>query len=75
MGVALERLGRIDEAIACHKETLKRSPRHVPSRFNLADLLRQQGKLAEAAAEYSEVLKIEPRHAAARAALDRLGLR
>jgi tetratricopeptide (TPR) repeat protein len=72
--VALQRLGRLDEAIAHCAQAVNSEPGLLEARFNLGTALAARGRKAEAAAELSRVLAANPTHADARAALEQLQL-
>jgi Flp pilus assembly protein TadD len=48
LGVVLEKAGRLDDAAAQYRETLRIDPRHARARTNLGGLLVRQGRAPEA---------------------------
>jgi tetratricopeptide (TPR) repeat protein len=65
LGVALARLGKLDEAVASFREALALNPRAASTHKNLAVALREQGKLSDAVVHYAEAARLEPESAAA----------
>ncbi len=59
-GLALRRLGRLDEAISEYRSGLKKTPWDLIARDQLADTLVLQGQPQEAVLEYKQALKIDP---------------
>ena len=62
LGVALDRLGRADEALAEFSTAVKLDPSFIGARNNIGRLLAGRGKKAEAIAEFENILKIQPSH-------------
>lgn len=60
LGVVLDRLGRVPEAIAEYEHALARSPNHRDALNNLGVDLSRVGKLAEAATRFEQVLRVDP---------------
>jgi tetratricopeptide (TPR) repeat protein len=60
LGVVLDQLGRVPEAIAEYERVLTRNPSHREALNNLGVDLSRVGKLAEAAARFEQVLRIDP---------------
>jgi tetratricopeptide (TPR) repeat protein len=58
LGVALERQGRLEEAIGHHRAALRDNPRFVEAHNNLANCLREMGDLKAAEAEYLDALRL-----------------
>lgn len=63
LGAFLQRLGRVDEAIARYREQLAITPDHPNAHFNLATALQSTGRLDEAIPHYREALRVAPEHA------------
>ncbi len=63
--VALSHQGKLEEAVAHYRESLRINPIHVEAHINLGVLLARQGKLEEAMARYREALRINPNYAEA----------
>lgn len=59
-GYALQREGRLDEAIKTYHETLEKSPGFSDAHNNLASALKLQGDFNEAAEHYRKALQVEP---------------
>ena len=60
LGVALEKAGRLDEAVAHFEEAIRLEPRNARSHGNLADARFAQGRYAEAIPSYDEALRLSP---------------
>ncbi len=60
LGVALQSEGRLDEAIAEYRQSLKFGGDFSDTYYNIGNALRDQGKLDEAIVCYRQVLKIYP---------------
>ncbi|MBC6471944.1 MAG: tetratricopeptide repeat protein [Hormoscilla sp. GM102CHS1] len=60
IGLALEKQGKIDEAIAHYRQALSINPKHVSSHSNLGKALYLQGKISEALACWQRVLDMRP---------------
>jgi tetratricopeptide (TPR) repeat protein len=77
LGNALERMGRVDEAIGHYRESLRIAPGNAEVYFNLANAISRKGKAHEAIALYAEALRLRPDYAEAHnnlgSELDRLG--
>jgi tetratricopeptide (TPR) repeat protein len=65
MGLALDKEGRLDEAVVHYSEALRIKPDFAEGHYNLGLALGKQGRLDEAAAQYSEALRIKPDYALA----------
>ena len=65
LGVALERRGRIDEAIDAFHKLLAIKPDYANAHCNLGVALERQGRIDEAISEFREALRIDPFHAGA----------
>lgn len=72
LGVALDRLGRTDEAIRHYNEALRIRPEYFNAHYNLASLLTKQGKSDEALPHLQAAVRIEPRDSKARTDLGKL---
>ena len=62
LGVALQRLGRLDEAVICHRQAVQQMPASADVHNYLGSALHEQGKLDEAAASYEQALILKPDH-------------
>jgi len=62
LGVALARLGRLQEAVGQYERALRIEPHHAETHHNLGLALEQMGKVPEAAEHYEEALRIEPNY-------------
>jgi tetratricopeptide (TPR) repeat protein len=71
----LQEFGDTNGALTQWELVVRRSPRDLRARLNLAELLGQKGKFAEAAAHCSEVMQIAPRNPFARLTLGKLRAR
>jgi protein O-mannosyl-transferase len=65
LGLALEKLGRVDEAITYFAEAVRIDPAAVEARYHLGRCLFLTGKIEPAAAQLSEVVRQKPDHAQA----------
>ena len=65
LGLVLTDQGRVEEAIAEYRASLRIKPDHWGAHYNLANALVAQGKLANAITEYQVVLRAEPNFAPA----------
>ena len=61
LGVALEKRGQIDEAIAAYRTALAMAPSYAQPHINLANLLATGGRLAEAIEHYRQAVQSDPR--------------
>lgn len=64
VGVALDRLGRISEAIEHFRSAVARDPRHVEALQNLGVAELSQGRYQDALTSLNRALTLQPRHAA-----------
>jgi tetratricopeptide (TPR) repeat protein len=64
-GFALQKKGKLDEAIGVYRSMLKDQPNHVQVRFNLAHALMTKKDCAAAIPEFERVLKLDPKKSAA----------
>jgi tetratricopeptide (TPR) repeat protein len=71
-GVALESVGKLDEAANQFQHVLRIRPGDNAARYNLAGTLATQGRLEEAAANYRQVASAAPGDRAAREQLSKL---
>jgi serine/threonine-protein kinase len=60
LGIALEQLGRLDDAIASYQRAVELDPKVARQRGRLADALLRRGQLDDAIAAYREFLELEP---------------
>ena len=60
---ALQKQGRIDEAIRHYEEVLRIRPDYVDAHYNLGIFLKGQGRIDEAIRHYEEALRIRPDYA------------
>jgi len=60
LGVALERLGRAQEAIGHYEQALRIKPDYAEAHNNLGTALTQQGRLQEAISHCEQALRLKP---------------
>ena len=60
MGVTLGKQGKIEEATAHFRESLRMNPLYARPHYNLANAFLQQGKIQEAIFHFSEALRVQP---------------
>jgi protein O-GlcNAc transferase len=60
LGVALQNVGRIDEAIASYREAVRLEPAYAPAHFNLGNLLHDKAHWEEASACYRQAIRLAP---------------
>ena len=72
LAIALERLGRADEAMTHYVKSIELDPAQPNPRFDLAAALARHRRVPEAIAQLRELLRIAPDHAAARNLLEQL---
>ena len=65
LGIALERLDKLDEAIRCYRAALRLDQSYVDAHMNLGNVLARQDKPQDAIQCYKQVLKVRPGHAEA----------
>jgi protein O-mannosyl-transferase len=63
LGIALDRKGRMDEAIRQFHEALRLRPDSPGTHYDLANALGKHGQLDEAIREYEEAIRLKPDHA------------
>ena len=64
MGVALDNLGRFEEAIASYNRALEIDPTDAATHYNMGVALDDLGRPEEAIASYRRALEIDPTDAA-----------
>ncbi len=62
LGIALGKLGKLDEAIAAFRQQLIVAPNHQHTRYNLGFALGKSGQLNEAVVAYLQQLEVKPDH-------------
>jgi tetratricopeptide (TPR) repeat protein len=65
-GVALQELGRLEEALAAEERALRHRPGYATANYNRGNILRDLGRLDEAVAAFDLALRDKPAHAEAR---------
>ncbi len=65
LGLALERLGRLQEAMASYDRAIEIEPAFVAAQFNRGNVLRDMNRLEEALSSYDRVIGLSPDHAEA----------
>jgi tetratricopeptide (TPR) repeat protein len=65
MGLALQQLGRVEEALRCHQRALALSPDMAEADAGLGNACRVLGRLEEAARHYLNAVAVRPGYAAA----------
>jgi Flp pilus assembly protein TadD len=60
LGLALDRQGKIEDAIACYRKVLETYPGHARTRNNLAIDLAKNGNMEEAIREMFEAIRLDP---------------
>jgi tetratricopeptide (TPR) repeat protein len=65
LGVALERLGKVQEAIDHYEQALRLKPDFAGAHHNLGSALFQAGKVPEAIGHYEQAVRIKPDYAEA----------
>ncbi len=60
LGITLQKLGRLDEALACHNKTIELKPDFAEAHYNLGITLQELGRLDEALASYKEAIALKP---------------
>ena len=74
LALVLDRVGRLDEAVAEYERALDWNPNHVDALINLAIVLVRQGLLARATRLIERAVAVDPDHADAQANLGALYL-
>jgi predicted O-linked N-acetylglucosamine transferase (SPINDLY family) len=69
VALALQKIGRTEEALTAARQAVHCDPLLAPARFNLGQLLARQGNLALAEVELNECLRLVPNFVDARVAL------
>ncbi len=72
VGIAQQKTGELEEAIAHYNEALRLKPDYELAHNNLGVVLEKQGKLEEAIAHYNEALRLKPDKAEAHSNLGNL---
>src|SRR5262249_12505203 len=62
VAVALDRQGRIDEAVSAYRQAILHNPDHVGAHFNLGSMFESQGRLRAAATNLRRAVELEPTH-------------
>jgi len=73
LGMALQRAGRIDEAMAEYERVLEIRPEHAIAHNNLGNIYREKGRLADAARVLQRAIRLDPQHIKAKGAHSNLG--
>lgn len=73
LGMALEELGRLDEAEAAYRDALRVDPGYVAALLNLGELLQGRGRLEEARRCFDSALSLHPTSGQTRLVYMRLG--
>ena len=60
LGVAFQRLGRLDEAAKAHEAALRLYPNYAEAYNNLGIVAEQQGRLEDAVTYYTTALRLQP---------------
>jgi tetratricopeptide (TPR) repeat protein len=60
LGLVLDRLSRLPEAIAQYQQALRINPDSVEAHLNLGNALLRQGDVRDATAQYEEALRLDP---------------
>ena len=63
LGIALERQGRLTDALQHYSEALRMKPDYAEAQYNIGNILMRQGRLTDALQHYSEALRIKPDYA------------
>ncbi len=72
LGIALDRSGRHDEAVAEFTEAVRLDPNSFQTQYNFARALESSDQLNEAIEHYRDALRLQPEHAASHNNLGRL---
>jgi protein O-mannosyl-transferase len=65
LGIALNNMGKTDEAIAHYQQAIELRPNYAEAHYNLGRLLAQKGQLDDALTHYKKALEINPADAEA----------
>lgn len=60
LGLALQQLGRKDEALSAYEDAVQAGCARASLYYNRGNLLRESGRLAEAIASFDEALRLDP---------------
>jgi tetratricopeptide repeat protein len=60
LGLLRETEGKVGDAIAAYRKSIKRKPGFPPSRFRLGRLYEHEGKQSDAIAEYAQAFRTDP---------------
>jgi tetratricopeptide (TPR) repeat protein len=71
LGIELDRLGRLNEAMAEYQKAVEINPAYTEAHSNIGVILEKRGQSAEAIAEYQKALEINPLYVKA---MDDLGV-
>jgi tetratricopeptide (TPR) repeat protein/serine/threonine protein kinase len=63
LGVALDKQGKVDEAVAEYRKAVALDPKEAHAHSNLGGALKDQGKLDEAVAECRKAIALDPKFA------------
>jgi len=65
LGVTLQELGRLDEALASYTQSIVLKPDYADAHSNLGTTLQELGRLDEALASYTQAIALKPDYAKA----------
>jgi len=65
LGVTLQELGRLDEALASYNQAIALKPDYTEAHYNLGVTLQELGRLDEALASYRQAIALKPDYAEA----------
>ena len=65
LGITLQALSRLDEAVAAYRRAIELKPDYAAARINLANALMDQGQLDTAIAHYRDAVRLAPDNAMA----------
>ncbi len=60
LGLALNKQGKLDEAVACYRRALQLRPDHADAHYHLGNALKDLGRLDEAIPCYRRTLELKP---------------
>ncbi len=72
MAIALDAVGKTDEAVSHYRSAIRIDPAFPEAHINLGNIFARQGRVHEAVAEYRKALRIDPNQPAAKANLEGL---